>query len=138
MMAIRHAKKSDFKPVKEMLQREGMIPPRKFTKKRFENAITLNNRYSFVEERNGKIIGFITGFDDGGAFFGYIGRLVVNPKYRRLGIAKNLIQHCISELRKNNIQIVFVGIHKDNLASETLFKKFGIRDGGYRLMYLKP
>lgn len=137
-MSVRHAQKSDYKSVKELLRKEDMIIPKRFTKERFTKAITVNKRYSFVEERDGKVVGFITGFDDGGAFFGYLGRLVVDPDYRRLGIGEKLVKLCLSEFKRNGVPTIFFGIHKDNRTPERLVKKFGAEDGGYRLMYFRP
>lgn len=136
-MSIRHARKSDYKSVKDLLTKEEMIYPRQYTLQRFSKAITVNNKYSFVEERDGKVVGFITGFDDGGAFFGYMGRLVVDPKYRGRGIAKGLIKKSLSEFKSQGVQTVFVGIHKTNKASKSLVKKLNAKDGGYKMMYFK-
>lgn len=88
-----------------------------------------------VEEREGKVVGFISGFDGGGIFYGYMGRLVVGERYRRHGIGEALTKTCLQKFRESGVPVVFAGAGFINEASQKLLKKIGFVDEGYRLVY---
>jgi len=69
---------------------------------------------------------------------GEISSLVVDRRYRRLGIARRLLRHVLDILRHNDIEVAKTWIRRDNEASLRLFKQFGFRitdhnDRSYRL-----
>ncbi|MEM2352311.1 MAG: GNAT family N-acetyltransferase [Thermoproteota archaeon] len=58
---------------------------------------------------------------------GVIARLVVDRRYRRLGIGRILVNHAISVLRERGNRPIRCAIRRENAASLSLFKSFGFR-----------
>lgn len=56
---------------------------------------------------------------------GWINRLAVDPKYRRMGIAQKLIAAAEKALRKKGAKIFAALVDDSNVASLSLFKKCG-------------
>jgi ribosomal protein S18 acetylase RimI-like enzyme len=56
---------------------------------------------------------------------GWINRLAVAPKYRRKGVAQELIAAAEEALRKKGARIVCAHVEDYNVASLSLFKKYG-------------
>ncbi|MBI4170596.1 MAG: GNAT family N-acetyltransferase [Candidatus Aenigmarchaeota archaeon] len=136
-MLIRNARAEDFKRVRELLLSENMTTSEFFTEERFKRGLERFGRYHLVEERDGKVVGFISGFDDGGIFYGYMGRLVVDPGYRNQGIGESLTRACLKQFEEFGVPIVYAGIGLQNTASERLVQKLGCVDGGYKLIYFE-
>ncbi len=61
-----------------------------------------NPGMSFVAEVDGRLIGAALSGHDGRR--GYIHHLAVHPDYRRRGIGKELIKHCLAALAADGIQ----------------------------------
>ncbi len=136
---IRKATAGDYGRVKELLVQSGQITPDVFTKKRYENTLEDFNKYSLVAQKDGKVVGYIFGFDDSGRsgkskFYGYLGRLVVDSEYRNMGIGKALIEESMAEFKKVGYKTVFAGVHKLNTSSKRLFEKHGFRDDDLMLL----
>lgn len=137
-MAIRNARIKDFERVRSLLLNEGMTTPEFFTEERYRRGIEKFGRYYLVEERNGRVVGHISGFDDGGIFYGYMGRLVVDPAYRNKGIGKKLTRACLRQFKEAGVSMVYVSVAVKNAASEGLLRKLGFVDEGYKLLYIEP
>ncbi len=75
---------------------------------------------AFEEE---KLIGMIIGTDDGRK--GWINRLAVEPKYRRGGVARELIVVLEKALKKRGRKIICTLVEDWNKTSLDLFKKAG-------------
>jgi len=58
---------------------------------------------------------------------GEIRSLVVDRRYRRLGIGRILIQHVLNVLNQNGTRIAFAYIRRDNNASINLFRSLGFK-----------
>ena len=132
---VRHAELRDYENVKQLLVRTGLTTAEFFTKERFEKSLKKFGRYYLVEEKDGKIIGFISGFDDGPIFYGWMMRLAVDSAHRRQGMGERLARACLEEFRKAGATIVYVGAAKDNVASKALMKKLGFIDEGFELFH---
>lgn len=68
----------------------------------------------------------LTSQDDetqGGEF--YIDTLAVLPAFRRQGIGRQLLQHCISEARTLGLTYASLAVHPDNLRAQTLYQSLG-------------
>lgn len=91
-------------------------------------------KYYLAAEKDGEVIGFVSGFDDTGIFYGYMGRLVVDARYRRIGIGRELTKACLEEFRKSGVAVVFAGVKNGNIASLELLAKEGFLDDGYKLL----
>lgn len=136
MNMIRNARPEDYEAVANLLVSEGMTDEEFFTRERFVRGIKSFGRYYLVEERDGKVVGFISGFDDGGIFYGYMGRLVVHPDCRRRGVGNALTMECLRRFRKSGIPVVYTGAALRNKPSQNLLMKLGFVDEGYKLLYL--
>lgn len=138
-VVIRKAKPGDYEKVKEMLVSSGQTTSKVFTKKRFDDTLKDFSKYNLVAQRGKAVVGYIFGFDDSGRsgkpkFYGYIGRLIVDPEHRNLGIGNALVERCLSEFKKFGYTNVFVGIHRLNIGSKSLFEKRGFRDDDLLLL----
>ncbi len=76
---------------------------------------------AFHEER---LVGVVVGSYDGRSK-GWINRLAVDPAYRRLGIAEQLISHVEEALEKQGAAIFAALIETPNKQSVGLFRKVG-------------
>ncbi|UCD97240.1 MAG: GNAT family N-acetyltransferase [Candidatus Bathyarchaeota archaeon] len=71
-----------------------------------------------------RMIGFVIGSFDG-RLKGWINRLSVDPEYRRLGIAQELIARVEEALEKRGITLFCALIESSNIESLNLFRKIG-------------
>jgi ribosomal protein S18 acetylase RimI-like enzyme len=130
-LVIARACATDYDQVKSLLVSELGTNPDSFTKEKFEAAILQFGKYYLVAKIGGKAVGFVSGFDDTGIFYGYMGRLVVDPEYRNQGIGTQLVEACLEEFRKAGVASVFAGVRRDNAASKELLSKAGFKGGDY-------
>ncbi len=134
-MAIRHATAKDYEGIRELVVGEKLSTSGFFTRERFKKALENFGRYYLVEEQDGRIIGCVSGFDDGGAFYGWMMRGAVVPEFRRQGIIEELTLACLEEFRKAGIPLVFAGVHETNIAARNLVEKLGFVDEECKLVY---
>ena len=87
---------------------------------RIEKYLDRNPHLSFVEEREGKIVGVILSGHDGRR--GSLHHLAVDKNYRRQGIGKALCEEAIKALKKENIIRVALFVYKDNDAGTDFWK----------------
>ncbi|MBI4162469.1 MAG: GNAT family N-acetyltransferase [Candidatus Aenigmarchaeota archaeon] len=132
-IVIRQARVNDYEIVKELLVKSKQTTGKVFTRKRFANTLQDFGKYNLVAQKGKTVIGYVFGYDDSGKsgkpkFYGYMGRLVIDPKYRGMGIGKTLVDICLGKFKKSGYKIIFAGVKKDNLASKNLFEKHGFRD----------
>ena len=78
----------------------------------------------FVAKNDGKIIGCVYGLKHLGAA-GWLGGLFVDPHYRRRGIGKQLMKHCINSLRDLGCSEIFLFTDPRNIPAVNLFRKLG-------------
>ena len=63
--------------------------------------------------------------------FGYVDDLVVNPKFRGLGIGRRLLERGIQWARENNFPGVMLETQDDNVPACTLYKSCGFVLSGF-------
>jgi len=80
----------------------------------------------FVAEADGQIVGTAFGSHDGRK--GWINRLAVDPRYRRRGIAKQLVAKVEEALAHEGIIIVAALVEAPNEPSLKLFRKLGYEE----------
>lgn len=87
--------------------------------KAFDNA-----EYSFGYKDGNKPIAFIMGhvFADADAIYTTV---AVNPKYRRKGLASNLLEELIDAAKKDNFKVIVYRVDKENKNSEAVIKQAG-------------
>ena len=138
-VTIRQARVTDYDKVKSLLVDAGLTTDEFFTRVRFIRTLHDFGKYNLVAKKEGKLVGYISGFDDSGKsgepkFYGYLGRWVVDPSYRHKGIGKELLERSIEEFRRSGYAVIFAGVKRDNLASKTALEKVGFGDDGYLLL----
>jgi len=129
---IRRMEASDYEAVVALWQRAGLPfePEGEGAERDSPKAIAHQLKHSrhlmLVAEVNGEITGVVFGSHDGRK--GWINRLAVDPKYRRQGIAKRLIQEAEAALLKEGIHIFAALIEEGNKPSIELFKKLSYEE----------
>jgi N-acetylglutamate synthase len=73
-----------------------------------------NTRLSFVAEKDGRIIGAVLCGHDGRR--GYLHHLAVSKRHRRRGIGRQLVNACLTKLRKAGIPKCNIFIFANNAA----------------------
>jgi ribosomal protein S18 acetylase RimI-like enzyme len=130
-VAIVRAKIDDYERIKELVVGELHVRPEIFTKENFTAAIESFGKYYLVARKDDRIVGFISGFDDTGIFYGYMGRLVVDQKHRNQGVGTMLAEACLAEFRTSGVASVIAGVGKDNVLSLNLLRKSGFKGSEY-------
>jgi len=96
------------------------------TREYLEKYFRRNPHLSYVAETNKTIIGTIKGGQDGRR--GYLYHLVVVDKYRRYGIAKELIERCIEELKRQEIWKCNIYIMNSNTKAFSFWQHNGWKE----------
>lgn len=78
---------------------------------------------SFIAEQDGKIIGCALSGHDGRR--GYLQHVLVEPDYRRHGIAQALVERCLDGLEKLGIKKVHLDVLVPNDLAHAYWKKRG-------------
>ena len=73
-----------------------------------------NPRFSFVAEKDGRIVGAVLCGHDGRR--GYLHHLAVAKRHRQRGIGRQLVNACLAKLRKAGIQKCNIFIFANNAA----------------------
>jgi N-acetylglutamate synthase len=82
-----------------------------------------NPEMSFVVEVDGKIVGAILGGHDGRR--GYIYHLAIDSRWRRQGIARKLVEKCLTALRAAGICKTHIFIFNTNDTGIAFWKAIG-------------
>lgn len=133
-VVIRKAGISDYDAVSTLLANAGLVTKSLFTKSLYKKGIALWQRYNLVAQEGDDIVGYVSGFDDGNVFSGYMGRLVVDKRYRGRGVGKSLVEACLGEFKKSELKVVLVGVRIGNEVPKKLFKKYGFAEGNLLLI----
>ncbi len=92
---------------------------------------------AYAAEVDGEVAGYIFASETGGD--AEILKLAVAPRFRRMGIAKELNARCIEELRARGAKSVYLEVRKSNLEAIRLYDSFGFRaDRIRRAYYISP
>lgn len=77
-----------------------------------ERYLTRNPGLSFLSVEDGHVIGSAMCGHDGRR--GYLQHVIVDPAYRRKGIASELVELCLTELAKLGIYKIHIDVFVDN------------------------
>jgi N-acetylglutamate synthase len=80
-------------------------------------------RFSFVAEKNGRIVGAVLCGHDGRR--GYLHHLAVARQHRRRGLGRQLVNACLAKLRLAGIQKCNIFIFANNAAGAKFWKRAG-------------
>ncbi len=98
------------------------------SKEGIERFIERNPTTCFVAEENGEIVGAIMVGNDGRR--GYIYHTAVHPDFRGRGIARNLVECALNELKKLKINKAALVVFERNKIGNAFWEKLGfnVRD----------
>ena len=119
----RQADKSDREDIKEVLVKSFTPTYAYYAQKSF---VKLDN--VLAAEDKGKVVGVINWriLRVGGQKIGYLFWLAVLPEYRRMGIAKGLIQEVIKKIQQEaGLAEIYAAIEKHNEPSRRLIESLG-------------
>lgn len=121
-------KLEDYDAVIALWQRAGLPfePHGRDSRSAISHQIEDSGHLMFVAEADGQIIGTAFGSHDGRK--GWINRLAVDPRYRRLGLAHRLVEHVEEALAREGIIIVAALVEAPNEPSLKLFRKLGYEE----------
>lgn len=97
----------------------------------------LNNplaKYIIAEDlETNKVIGFVGVWIVAGE--GDITNIAVNPKYRKHGVASNLLLNLLDICKSLNCNDITLEVRESNIPAQNLYKKFDFKEEGIRKGY---
>ena len=97
----------------------------------------LNNplaKYIIAENlETNEVIGFVGVWIIAGE--GYITNIAVNPKYRKHGVASNLLLNLLDICKSLNCNDITLEVRESNIPAQNLYKKFDFKEEGIRKGY---
>jgi ribosomal protein S18 acetylase RimI-like enzyme len=87
------------------------------------------NGIAFSALANGRIVGFVLGNYLSASRGGYINTMVVNQRYRRQGVGKELLRKALDELRGKDCKHVFCSVEEENEGMLKFMRKSGFQVG---------
>ncbi|MBR5261777.1 MAG: ribosomal protein S18-alanine N-acetyltransferase [Oscillospiraceae bacterium] len=91
------------------------------------------NNIFLAAVQNGEVMGYIgmmTVLDEG-----YIGNVAVTGKYRRMGVAKQLIRALEARCREMQMSFMTLEVRESNIPAISLYASFGFEEVGVRKNY---
>lgn len=92
----------------------------------------------FVYEENGRILGNVTlTLDDNRSARWMISNVAVAPKYRRRGIARQLMQAAIDEARARSAHWLILNVRPWNTGAQQLYEALGFQEVDTEMQYVR-
>jgi len=88
-----------------------------------ERYLARNPGLSFVARCGAQLVGCVLCGHDGRR--GYLQHLAVDATYRRSGIGRQLVQHCLAKLQQLGIEKVHLDVLVDNKAAQQFWQHLG-------------
>ncbi|MBQ4529740.1 MAG: ribosomal protein S18-alanine N-acetyltransferase [Lachnospiraceae bacterium] len=133
-MIIRNMREADLPQVAEIEKQNFSIP---WSLESFRESMMLEHTiYLVAEEKE-----IVTGYCGMYRVFneGEIVNVAVDSKYRRRGVAKELLEQLLKESEALNVDNFFLEVRESNEAAINLYKKLGFTEAGIRRdFYEKP
>jgi len=92
----------------------------------------------FVWEENGVLAGFVVAQRDGQTAVWQVEPLGVLPKFRRRGIARQLMAEAIRMVRSRGAQGIRLGVIDGNAPAQALYRSMGFVEYGGTILYTLP
>ncbi len=96
---------------------------------RLKSYLKRNPKLSFMVLDKNKIIGTIKSGHDGRR--GYLHHLAVDDKYRKQGIARELVKLCLEKMSKSGIHEFRAFVFDDNAEAASFWKRYGFKEQKY-------
>ena len=122
--------KANSSHIKDIVNIEQKTFNNPWSKQSFSNEINNDISSNWVYILDSKLIGYLFGWHIDDEF--HINNVVVQEKFRRLGIAKKMINNIISKLILKN---VFLEVSKLNSNAILLYENLGFKKQGIREKY---
>ncbi len=129
-LVIRQGTLSDISAIMDLEQGSIEHP---WESKAIETLITDNNKTCLVAELGGVIVSYVGAesvLDESN-----IGNIVTHKEYRGKGIATELFEALLTELKAQGIKKLFLEVEHDNTPAIGLYEKLGFLNYGYRRDY---
>ncbi|MGA9776916.1 MAG: GNAT family N-acetyltransferase [Limisphaerales bacterium] len=121
---VRHFRIQDYEAVVALWRRtEGVGLNESDTRPAIAAYLRHNPRFSFVAEKNGRVVGAVLCGHDGRR--GYLHHLAVAGRHRQRGIGRQLVNACLAKLRLAGIQKCNIFIFADNAAGMKFWTRTG-------------
>ncbi len=112
-----------------------------WTERSYRFEITENHSASLwvaehqISEAEARIVGMIATWlilDEA-----HIGTIAVHPDYRRHGIGRRLLAHCLYEMISKGAKEAMLEVRRSNLEAQRLYVRFGFEIVGFRPRYYR-
>lgn len=133
----RLVKESDFEPVFEIYMHESVhpflgydpMPPKEF-KPIFSELVQSKN--FFVYEQDDVVLAFwkVARYPGRCSHVAYVGTLAVSPQHHGKGLARQIIQETIEELKESGIKRIELIVESDNTRAIRFYESFGFQIEG--------
>ena len=90
---------------------------------------TLSPEFFLVAEYSGRIVGYASALLER-KNSAHLVSLAVHPDYRRLGVARGLMEALIEKLRARGVKEISLEVRVSNKAARELYKALGFREEG--------
>ena len=97
----------------------------------FENELRADGRFSLVAVRGDVVIGYIFAmwiFEEM-----HVNKIAVTEKFRRQGIADELMAHALRFARDNGVNVISLEVRKSNDSAQSFYRQLGFESA-----YLRP
>ena len=143
MENIRKAILADLGSIAEYYGPKGDTPLDPFTsEERMKQMISLDDLV--VAEVDGAFAGFVYFFVDSHPWFeprvkryGHILEVHVKKEYQGVGLATRMLGCAIEDLKKRDVNVVYIDAGEDNAKAIRLYKKMGFREFGRTIHFKK-
>ena len=133
-VTIRHMEKRDAAPAAEL---EKKVFSQPWSEKAFRDTVDNDNYIFIVAEHDSRIVGYIgcivslDGAD--------ITNIAVEPDYRRLGIANEMMKQVFLLLVRRGVCTLYLEVRQSNVGAQRLYEQNGFEKIGLRKnFYQKP
>jgi N-acetylglutamate synthase len=93
------------------------------TRQAIQRYLNRNSGMSFVARVDGKLVGAVLSGTDGRR--GYLHHLAVAKSYRKLGVGRQLVDHCMAAQEKAGITRCHIFVYRENKSGKIFWEQTG-------------
>ena len=116
--------------LQKILEIESQLETSSWSEKSFLNEIENNCSYNLTSFQSSIITGYMFGWMIEDEY--HLNKIVVSQKFRRIGVAKNMIE-MVTNFPK--LKRIYLEVSDKNVAANKLYKSIGFMIDGYRKKY---